>query len=86
MPLFEDPYHETHERRRCAESLGLSQMISMQALRLTTLYQLLHDAIHARSGQAEPLKLQYIRTEKESVMGWVSSFLHLLIDRAGCKI
>jgi hypothetical protein len=39
--------------------------------RLITLYQTLHDAIHAKSGQEGPLKLQYIRTEKESVMGWV---------------
>lgn len=36
-----------------------------------TLYQILHDAIHAKSGQEGPLKLQYIRTERESVMGWV---------------
>ena len=41
--------------------------------RLVTLYQKLHDAIHARSGQGETLKLQYIKTEKESVMGWVGS-------------
>jgi hypothetical protein len=39
--------------------------------RLVTLYQTLHDAIHARSGQEGPLKLQYIRTDTESVMGWV---------------
>lgn len=39
--------------------------------RIITLYQILHDAIHAKSGQEETLKLQYIRTEKESVMGWV---------------
>jgi hypothetical protein len=38
------------------------------------LYQILHDAIHAKSGQEETLKLQYIRTEKESVMGWVCIF------------
>ena len=36
-----------------------------------TLYQALHDAVHARSGQEETLKLQFIRTEKECVMGWV---------------
>jgi len=42
--------------------------------RLVTLYQILHDNVHARSGQDQPLKLQYIRTERESVMGWVSEF------------
>ena len=31
----------------------------------------MHDSIHAKSGQDLPLKLQYIRTEKEAVMGWV---------------
>jgi hypothetical protein len=39
--------------------------------RLVTLYQTLHDGVHARSGQGGALKLQYIRTESESVMGWV---------------
>ena len=33
----------------------------------------MHDSIHAKSGQDLPLKLQYIRTEKEAVMGWVRS-------------
>lgn len=39
--------------------------------RLITLYQTLHDSIHAKSGQSQLLKLQYIRTDTESVMGWV---------------
>ena len=39
--------------------------------RLLTLYQTLFDAIHAKSGQERTLKLQYIRTSQESVMGWV---------------
>ena len=39
--------------------------------RLITLYQTLFDAIHAKSGQERTLKLQYIRTNQESVMGWV---------------
>jgi vacuolar fusion protein MON1 len=39
--------------------------------RLVTLYQILHDALHAKSGQGAPLKLHYIKTDKESVMGWV---------------
>ncbi|KAF8630953.1 hypothetical protein AX17_005309 [Amanita inopinata Kibby_2008] len=40
--------------------------------RLVTFYQVLHDAIHAKSGQEGTLKLQYLRTEKESVMGWIT--------------
>ncbi len=44
---------------------------ALGTLRLITLYQTLHDAIHAKSGQESTLKLQYIRTERESVMGWV---------------
>jgi hypothetical protein len=43
--------------------------------RLLTLYQTINDAIHAKSGQESTLKLQYIRTEKESVMGWVRLLL-----------
>ncbi|KAH6912786.1 vacuolar fusion protein MON1 [Coprinopsis sp. MPI-PUGE-AT-0042] len=43
--------------------------------RLITLYQTIHDAIHARSGQEAPLKLQYVRTEHEGVLGWSRLFL-----------
>jgi hypothetical protein len=40
--------------------------------RLITLYQMVHDELHAKSGQIQgPLKLQCIRNEKEVVMGWV---------------
>ena len=39
--------------------------------RLLTLYQIIYDAIHAKSGQERTLKLQYLRTGQESVMGWV---------------
>ena len=45
--------------------------------RLITLYQTLYDNIHAKSGQGSTLKLQYIRTEKESVLGWVCRRLHV---------
>ncbi|KAI5123167.1 hypothetical protein M0805_000869 [Coniferiporia weirii] len=48
--------------------------------RLITLYQCLHDAIHGRSGQKETLKLQYIRTERESVMGWITQPFELYIS------
>ncbi|KAG6854671.1 hypothetical protein C0991_003319 [Blastosporella zonata] len=47
--------------------------------RLFTLYQTLHDAIHAKSGQEGTLKLQYIRTERESVMGWITQPFELYI-------
>jgi hypothetical protein len=43
----------------------------MSSIRIITLYQIIHDAIHGKSGQDGTLKLQYIRTDKESVMGWV---------------
>ena len=39
--------------------------------RLITLYQQLHDTVHARSGQASPLRLVYIRTENEACLAWV---------------
>lgn len=51
--------------------------------RLITLYQTLYDAIHAKSGQESTLKLQYIKTSQEAVMGWVWFRIlstHLLFD------
>ena len=42
--------------------------------RLITLYQTLHDNIHAKSGQESTLNLQYLRTERENIMGWVCHF------------
>jgi len=48
--------------------------------RLITLYQCVHDALWARSGQAHgPLKLQQIRTEKDVVMGWVTQPFELIV-------
>ncbi|KAJ7069644.1 trafficking protein Mon1-domain-containing protein [Mycena amicta] len=47
--------------------------------RLTTLYQIIYDAIHAKSGQEATLKLQYLRSEKESVMGWITQPFELYI-------
>jgi len=47
--------------------------------RLITIYQTLYDGIHAKSGQDLPLKLQYIRTEKEAVMGWITQPFEMYI-------
>ncbi|EKM56680.1 uncharacterized protein PHACADRAFT_91851, partial [Phanerochaete carnosa HHB-10118-sp] len=47
--------------------------------RLVTLYQTLHDAMHAKSGQDGTLKMQYIRTERESVMGWITQPFELYL-------
>ncbi|KAH7885260.1 DUF254-domain-containing protein [Phlebopus sp. FC_14] len=47
--------------------------------RIITLYQTVYDAIHAKSGQTGPLKLQYIRTEMEIVMGWITQPFELYI-------
>ncbi|KAG1745888.1 DUF254-domain-containing protein [Suillus paluster] len=47
--------------------------------RIVTLYQIIHDAIHAKSGQTGNLKLQYIRTEKEIVMGWITQPFELYV-------
>jgi hypothetical protein len=69
-PTYEEPYDDIKERRRLVfndQSFALSKV----SVRLVTLYQTMHDSIHAKSGQDLPLKLQYIRTEKEAVMGWV---------------
>ncbi|KAF8798825.1 DUF254-domain-containing protein [Phlegmacium glaucopus] len=47
--------------------------------RISTLYHILHDSIHGRSGQEAGLKLQYIRTNDESVMGWITQPFELYI-------
>ncbi|KAF9519709.1 hypothetical protein BS47DRAFT_1370687 [Hydnum rufescens UP504] len=63
MPVWEEPYEIPDERKR-----------------LITLYQCVHDALHARSGQAQgPLKLHFLRTEKEIVMGWVTQPFELIV-------
>lgn len=47
--------------------------------RLVTLYQTLHDAVHAKSGQGGTLKMQYVRTERESVLGWITQPFELYL-------
>ncbi|KAG9315754.1 trafficking protein Mon1-domain-containing protein [Chiua virens] len=47
--------------------------------RIITLYGIIYDAIHAKSGQSGPLKLQYIRTKREIVMGWITQPFELYI-------
>ncbi|KAL5501280.1 MON1 [Sanghuangporus vaninii] len=47
--------------------------------RLITLYQVVHDNIHGKSGQKETLKLQYIKTNREAVMGWITQPFELYI-------
>ncbi|KAF8339621.1 trafficking protein Mon1-domain-containing protein [Cantharellus anzutake] len=48
--------------------------------RLITLYQKVHDALWARSGQAHGLlKLQLLRTNKEVVMGWVTQQFEVIV-------
>ncbi|KAJ4489371.1 trafficking protein Mon1-domain-containing protein [Lentinula edodes] len=54
--------------------------------RIITLYQLVHDAIHAKGmsnpgkGEArESLKLQYLRTETEAVLGWITQPFELYL-------
>lgn len=70
VPTFEDPYDEVEDKRRY-DFIVLAVYWHSLSPRLVTLYQTLHDAIHAKSGQEGALKLQYIKTERESVMGWV---------------
>jgi len=47
--------------------------------RLITLYQHVHDALHARSGQPEALTLQYIKTDREAIMGWITKPFELYL-------
>lgn len=53
---------------------------SISQPRLVTLYQTIHDALHAKSGQAGgPVKLQLIRTDTECVMGWITQPFELYL-------
>lgn len=72
FPVLEDPYEETEEKRRYCPNSHVPSNLLISFDRIITMYQVVYDAIHAKSGQSGPLKLQCIRTEKEIVMGWVS--------------
>ncbi|KAG8899145.1 Vacuolar fusion protein mon1 [Tulasnella sp. 403] len=62
-PTWEEPYADIDEQRR-----------------LITLYQIIHDAMHAKSGQpGGPLKLQFIRTHQECILGWITTPFELYI-------
>ena len=76
MPNYEDPYSDLNERRRYGFYADALIYLIHHVCSLITLYQTVHDAIHAKSGQEGTLKLQYLRTEKESILGWVSSDFH----------
>ncbi|KIO25653.1 hypothetical protein M407DRAFT_75427 [Tulasnella calospora MUT 4182] len=48
--------------------------------RLITLYQIVHDAVHARSGQpGGPLKLYFVKTEEECMLGWITTPFELYV-------
>ncbi|KAF8610273.1 DUF254-domain-containing protein [Ceratobasidium sp. AG-I] len=53
---------------------------SINQPRLVTIYQTIHDALHAKSGQPSgPVKLQLIRTDTECVMGWITQPFELYL-------
>jgi len=87
-PVWDDEYQNDEDQKRFVPFLSvypsfgnsLIVTLTLNSVRLITLYQILHDAIHAKSGQAGPLRLQYIRTEKEAVLGWVSNHLEKEYD------
>ncbi|KAG8951705.1 Vacuolar fusion protein mon1 [Tulasnella sp. 424] len=48
--------------------------------RLITLYENVHDAVHARSGQpGGPLKLYSVNTEEECILGWITTPFELYV-------
>ncbi|CAE6451580.1 unnamed protein product [Rhizoctonia solani] len=58
----------------------VDQSTSVCVFLLITLYQTIHDALHAKSGQIEgPAKLQLIRTDTECVMGWITQPFELYL-------
>ncbi|OCF42348.1 vacuolar fusion protein MON1 [Kwoniella heveanensis CBS 569] len=63
QPEWETPYTEDSVDRK----------------RLITLYQKLHDSVHARSGQSAPLKLVYLKTEHEACLAWLTKPFELYL-------
>ncbi|WVW78638.1 hypothetical protein I302_100598 [Kwoniella bestiolae CBS 10118] len=53
---------------------------SIDRKRLITLYQKLHDIVHARSGQTQTYKLVYIRTEHEACLAWLTKPFELYLS------
>ncbi|KAG8837803.1 Vacuolar fusion protein mon1 [Serendipita sp. 411] len=47
--------------------------------KLLNLYRVVWDAIHAKSGQECTLKLQYLRTDTVSVMGWITQSFEIYV-------
>jgi len=74
MPKWEDPYDTVGAQRRSVRLLLplYRGAYDRGTRRLITIYQRVHDGIHAKGGQEGPLKLQYVRTAHECVLGWVS--------------
>ena len=82
QPEWEEPYTEgSTDRKRQASSLRAPDLTRLQD-RLITLYQQLHETVHARSGQSAPLRLVYIKTEHEAVLAWVSALRNRLVECA----
>lgn len=63
QPIWEAPYEDGSTNQK----------------RLVTTYQKLHDAVHAKSGQASALKLVYISTEHEACLVWATKPFELYI-------
>nr|KIR50057.1 vacuolar fusion protein MON1 [Cryptococcus bacillisporus CA1280] len=63
QPIWEAPYEDGSTNQK----------------RLVTTYQKLHDAVHAKSGQASALKLIYISTEHEACLVWATKPFELYI-------
>ncbi|OWT40164.1 vacuolar fusion protein MON1 [Cryptococcus neoformans Bt1] len=63
QPVWEAPYEDGSTNQK----------------RLVTTYQKLHDAVHAKSGQASALKLVYISTEHEACLVWATKPFELYI-------
>ncbi|GAA5866444.1 hypothetical protein JCM8547_000627 [Rhodosporidiobolus lusitaniae] len=68
-PAWEGEYKEENGDGRC---------------RLVTLYQTVHEALHPRPAQAgsaakPPAMVQYVRTEHEAVLGWITPAFELYV-------
>lgn len=73
-PVWDGAYEDEANRNRSVTLLAATDSRDISdPSRVLTLYQQLHDSVHARSGQSSPLKLVYVKTDHEACLAWVSS-------------
>ncbi|KAG8826863.1 Vacuolar fusion protein mon1 [Serendipita sp. 401] len=83
-PMFEGlgeslPNEKEDDGTRDGEEESKESRAREEWEKLLNLYRVVWDAIHAKSGQECTLKLQYLRTDTVSVMGWITQSFEIYV-------